>query len=37
MTTDASNDSGFYFPQFTDYADYDFRNEQSLMMLEDIF
>lgn len=28
--------SEFYIPMFVNYADYDFRNEQSILLLEDL-
>jgi hypothetical protein len=28
--------SEFYIPLFVNYADYDFRNEQSILLLEDL-
>ena len=37
-TTNAVNEaSNFYLPAFELYADYDFRNEQSYMLLEDLY
>lgn len=30
-------DHKFYMPTYTTYADYDFRNEQAILLLEDLF
>jgi hypothetical protein len=32
----SSLDANFYLPIFTNYADYDFRNEQAILLLEDL-
>lgn len=37
MLFNITNEDGFYFPTFTNYCDYDFRNAQALELLEDLF